>query len=315
MAAAMLSVIVARAAAQAWVPEKGEGSVSVLYTNGLVTDHYLTTTKLDIGHIQSHDLLFDVNYGLTERLAVRLSLPLVTSKYQGSFPHSSTYDDGRYHSTFQDFRLDLRYRLSPDSAVVITPFVSAVVPSHNYTYFAHAAAGRRLRELQVGTYVGRTLDPMLPNAFVQMRVGYGFLEEVINTPRSRGYLDLEIGYFLTRRLRVFTAGNGMLTRGGIEMPVGFSRVVPPEVFAHHDQIGRENMLNVGGGATVSVNERIELFAAISTTKAARNTHALNRGVTTGITWRFQRGSNPLDAFAEQREQAVARCVCAKGRSR
>jgi hypothetical protein len=70
-------------------------------------------------------------------------------------------DDGTYHSTFQDFTTDVRYNLT-QRRVVLTPFFRVVIPSNNYTYFAHSAAGRDLREIHIGTNLGRQLDPFLP---------------------------------------------------------------------------------------------------------------------------------------------------------
>ena len=55
-------------------------------------------------------------------------------------------DDGAYHAAFSDFRFDVRYNVAK-KGMVLTPFVGAIVPSHDYAYFAHAAPGRNLHEL------------------------------------------------------------------------------------------------------------------------------------------------------------------------
>ena len=60
--------------AQAWLPAKGEGTVSVLFSNTLSTRHYLPDVAYDRGHIDANTMLFDVTYGLTDRMAVTVHL-------------------------------------------------------------------------------------------------------------------------------------------------------------------------------------------------------------------------------------------------
>ena len=123
--------------AQAWLPAKGEGYVSTIYTNVFTDTHYLPTTRYDIGRIYSNVFLLDATYGVADRIAVSVSLPLVFSRYQGVNPHPGTQsivmDDGTWHSTFQDFRFNLRYN-AVRGPLVITPFIGSALPSHKYEY-------------------------------------------------------------------------------------------------------------------------------------------------------------------------------------
>ena len=73
----------AAAFAQAWLPEKGTGAISFQYQSGLVFDHYFGSAAVDVGHIQSHSVVADVSYGLTDRLAVRFNVPFIVAKYAG----------------------------------------------------------------------------------------------------------------------------------------------------------------------------------------------------------------------------------------
>jgi hypothetical protein len=75
------------AGAQAFVPPKGEGSVSILFQDIAVKDHYYGTTPVDSGRIRTEVALFDVSYGLTDRVAVSVGLPLVAAKYSSVAPH------------------------------------------------------------------------------------------------------------------------------------------------------------------------------------------------------------------------------------
>src|SRR5437667_2584992 len=97
--------------AQAWVFPKGGGTVTVSYQNIFVRNHvFQDGDKHDTGHILSHTLYLDTDYSLTDRLAVKVSLPYAAGKYNGPRPHvrtladgtSTTIDDGTYHPTFQD---------------------------------------------------------------------------------------------------------------------------------------------------------------------------------------------------------------------
>src|SRR6266851_2675970 len=113
----VIAVWASPARAQAYLPPKGEGTVSVVFQQMGVTYHYAPTTPVDRGHIRGETLLVDVTYGLTDKVAVSFALPWIASKYTGPYPHplvdssgpipvlygANPLDDGTYHGTFQDF--------------------------------------------------------------------------------------------------------------------------------------------------------------------------------------------------------------------
>jgi hypothetical protein len=324
------------ASAQAFVPRAGEGTVSFLFQNFHVTDHYLTTTQRDFfGPVDTNVLVVDASYGLTDRLAVDVALPFVVSKYSGDYPHPLpiapvTLDDGRYHGTFQDVRLAVRYSVVRGRTAV-TPFVGSFVPSHGYEPLAHSAPGRGLKELQVGVSVAALLDRLVPGAFVQGRYSYGFIEPVndlsdIRLNANRSNADLEVGYFVTPGLRVFLLGSGQLTHGGIDLdvvgpddfwPYIFGVVSTPEgahIFRNHDRIDRFNYLNVGAGASVALSDNVDLFGSYMWTEAARNGHALSRALSLGLTVGFGRARGPDQTVTARRQGSLVRCLCQKGNS-
>jgi hypothetical protein len=300
------------AAAQAWVPAKGEGSVSVLYQNLFVHDHFLAGGgRVNRGQIQTNDLLFDITYGLTDRMTVTFAVPYVEARYRGTAPHPTSQDDGRAHSGFQDLKFGVRYNVV-DGPITVTPFVGVNMPSHAYEYFAHAALGTRVRELEIGTYVGRVLSPRLPNAFVQTRYSYSFAETIAGIDHSRSNLDVEAGYFVRSRLRVFLIGTGQKTHGGIDTPDAGWRALPPELGPHHDRISRLEMLDVGGGAQFSLTPRIDLFGSFMRTLAGRNAHALSRGITVGASWSFGGQIKSMSlGDAPDPPDGLPRCLCQK----
>ena len=196
--------------AQAWVPQQGDGAVSFLYQNQFVDQHTLDDgTRINRGATRTHIMAVDLTYGLTSRVALNVTLPYIASKYNGLNPHTaaqfgqtSVIDFGGYHATTQDFRIDFRYS-AIKGATVVTPYFTGIIPSRSYDFFGHAAAGRRVGELQIGAYLGRMLDPVLPGGFVQARYGYGFAHRLVGVRHDRSVLDAEMGYFLRPTVRIF----------------------------------------------------------------------------------------------------------------
>jgi hypothetical protein len=304
--------------AQAWTPAQGEGAVTVQFQDAFIKYHQLPTVRLDRGHIRGETMLVDFTYGLTDRIAVSVALPYVASKYDGTRPHSTGLDNGSYHSTFQDFRFDIRYNITR-KGFVVTPFAGTILPSHGYEYFAHSAVGRDVRELQVGTYWAKLLDPVLPGLFVQGRISYGFAQQIEDISHNRGNLDLEAGYFVTPELRVFALGAGQLTFGGVDLHGNSLVSLGPVLYPHHDQISRDNILNVGAGAGYELTPAFGVYGSVIRTVAGRNVHALQHSLTVGMTWSFARGSGGAranqSALATRRvgghRHVLARCLCQK----
>jgi hypothetical protein len=259
-----------------------------------------------------------MTYGLTDDVAVSIGIPWVASKYNGPFPHPlatdfstpSPLDNGAYHSTFQDFRFDVRYNITK-RGMVLTPFVGSIVPSHDYQYFAHSAAGRDLKEVQVGTYGAKLLDSVVPGLFVQGRYGYGLTEKILGISHNRSMMDLELGYFVTPRLRLLALGNGQVTHGGLDFTLTSRADLPHIVWAHHDQVDHLNFLNVGGGASYAVTDKVDFFGSILHGVAERNGHAIDRGVSVGLSWSFSTSRSKDHAIAGNRERPLVKCLCEK----
>src|SRR5881394_52113 len=70
--------------AQPWVPPKGEGTVSVVYQNYYVIGHFDAEGHENLnGATHAKAMLTDVDVGLTDTLALSVSLPFITTKYTG----------------------------------------------------------------------------------------------------------------------------------------------------------------------------------------------------------------------------------------
>src|SRR5207249_6184298 len=117
-----------------------------------------------------------------------------------------------------------------------------------------------------------------------------YMEPVANIGHSRAMGDLEIGDFVTERLRVFAVGSSQLTRGGVDIPIMGSGGMAMPLQLVHDRIDRTHFLNVGGGGSFAVTESVDVFGSVMTNVANRNGHALNRGIDLGVSWSFKRGA-------------------------
>jgi len=323
-AAVMFTFAAAPAYAQAFVPAQGEGAVSILFQDQFFKYHVSPTTEVDSGQIYVRSMLVDFTYGLSDKVAVSIGVPWVATRYSGPTPHPlslapgspiNPVDDGTWHSTAQDLRFDVRYNVTRNllnRGIVFTPFVGSIQPSHGYTYFAHAGFGRDLREVQVGASVAKLFEKGIPGLLIQGRYGYGFVEQVVDISHNRSQASLEAAYFATPKLRLLALSAGQITHGGIDWLGAASRaLLPAEQYLHHDQIQRENMLQVGGGASYSLTESFDVFASAMRAVAQRNGHELDRGISVGVSWSFSTG-HARKADSTSAENSLARCLCEKG---
>ena len=316
--------------AQAWVPARGEGAVAVAFQSMLVTKHLNQTTRVDAGRIDTNVMLTDFTFGVTDKIAVDVAVPLVMARYTGSRPHAGTnIDDGTYRGSFTDVRFALRYNLTREGAV-ITPYIGSVVPSHDYAYYGHAAPGQRLRELQVGIYGAKLFESGLPGLFVSGRYGYGFVEKVVDISHNRSLADLEVGYFFSEKFRAFTTSHAQYTHGGVDLPPNGPPGLPEPLRPVHDVIQKVHALSLGAGAAYSISDDLDVFGSLTREVAGRNGHAMDRGITIGASWSFRRKQNtaetitasaPSSAAAAAAEppavetttakRSLVRCICQK----
>jgi len=319
---AILALAAPPASAQAFLPAQGEGAVSILFQDQFFKYHVIPTAESDGGQIYAKNLLFDVTYGLTDKVAVSVAMPWVATRYSGTAPHPladfsgpNPIDDGTWHSTAQDVRVDLRYNVTRNlmnKGIVVTPFVGSITPSHDYPYFVHAGFGRDLREVQVGASVAKLFERGIPGLLIQGRYAYGFVEQVVDISHNRSQASLEAAYFATPKLRLLALSNGQITHGGIDFYGAPSRtLLPTEVFVHHDQILRENILQLGSGASYSLTESFDVYGSWMRAVAQRNGHELNRGIVVGASWSFTT-AHARKSVGTSAENTLARCLCEKG---
>jgi len=279
---------------QAWVNPKGEGSVSFNYSNWYAKHHLLTSgARVDRGLMKTQVLAMGFNYGLTDRLTFTAEAPLVFARYvetagsgtasHGVRPH--TIDDGFWHATVTDVRMEARYNLAA-RPLVVTPFFAAIIPTHTYETFGHASPGRDLREYQLGVGLGRQLRPLLSRAFLDVRYMYSFNQKVLDIAPNRSNIDAQLTYFVRPRFSVRAFGGWQKTHAGVELPVP----ADDRYFPYHDRLQRAHYARTGGAATYSLRPTLDLFGFATTILSGKNSHAPTI-IGAGVIWSFSTRKN------------------------
>ena len=159
-------------AAQAWVPARGEGTVTVTIQDNFVKDHFGSNgERLDVGHIRTFVLAEDVDFGITNKLAVDISLPFVLSKYYGAHPHQLPVDNGNYHGNFQDVRINLRYnfRIRP---LAITPFRRLGCPQQRLHIFRALRGWHKPKRVCIRGKLRPGVEPVAPTSNQHMHSSF-----------------------------------------------------------------------------------------------------------------------------------------------
>ena len=283
--------------AQAFTPPEGLGSVTFSWqfvdnTGHRFTDGFL----LARGQSQTTSILFEVDYGITDRLAATAGIPYVFAKYTGALPAPSGLPVDTcqcWHSSFQDLSIAARYRFG-DRQWAVTPTLRYTHPSHHYTYLGEAVVGKRLRELQLGVSTALRLRGPLSKAAVQGVYLYSVVQKPIaSVSVNRGNGAFGLGYALTDRLYVNGSANWQHTHGGLRIgsPTGNPFPIPGELgpigserFLQRDRLLKANFWQAGAGASYSLGP-VDVFGSFSKYVWGRNAH--NGYVyNTGVTWYF-----------------------------
>lgn len=273
------------AGAQAWLPAANEGSVTITYQGLFSRDHLdWKGDPFDKGSVSSNTMLLGFEYGLTDLLSMDAKVAFVANKHEGIDRLHGPLDTGIYHGTIQDARVALAFRVPLNSRLAIAPYAAGIIPTHNYETRGHSAPGRKLKALQVGTWVGRDLSPILPKAYVQGQVAHAFVERVNNMNINRTHLDFEGGYAVSSFLTVTVAGAVQRTHDGVTFPLPQDEHLH-EVAPIHDRIAKDNYFVMNFGATVGLTRKMAMYGSFVRTMWGENTHHV-KGVIFGTSWTF-----------------------------
>jgi hypothetical protein len=275
--------------AQAWLPQRGDGYLSLNYVGLSTRDHLISSGQpQDRGPMRLSTASVGVFYGITDRLAVSADVPYVVSKFTlapGLAPNAhdleAHIDDGQYHGTYQDFHAAVKYN-ALRGAVMVTPFFELTIPTHPYETFGHSAPGKYLRESRVGVNIGRLLNPILPRAYFDLRYAYSFVQDLEGMNLDRNNVDLEVGYFLKPSVAVRAIAAVQKTMGGVEA------LVPPDspFFPNHDRLERGHYLRMGGGVSFSLPQQMDLYVFLVGTVSGKNVQAFT-ALGIGLSWNFK----------------------------
>jgi len=273
--------------AQAWIPTKGDGTLSVTYQNYDVAGHYdAQGRKNNNGGTQSQVAVTEIDYGITDTIGLSVSLPLIASKYTGPpvyfvggvETHPGPLDDGTYHAAFQDLRVEVR-RLFWAGPVPVAPFISASFPTHDYETVGEAVPGRHRRDFQVGVNAGVELDRLRRGTYVLGRYGYGTAQEIEGFEFTRSNIDTEVGVAIGPRLVLRGLAGWQIRHQG---PSVQELTVDWE---NHDRFIAPSYTNVGAGVSVPVGGT-DLYALWLGTAAGSNGAHRARTIAAGVTFGF-----------------------------
>ena len=287
----------AAAQGQAWLPPKGEAWLSFGYGNIYSAHHYMARELPSGGYAdpangptRSQTLGIVAGYGISDRFALNVSIPFVTSIYHGPNPHQLdgvilTPDDGNYHGYFQDFRITLGYQALLNGPVAVAPFATVVIPSHDYPTLSHAAPGKGLNQLLLGFAAGASLDRWIPRTYTELYYNYAFVEEVIGINTNRSDFGFQAGYFITPSLGLRFLSAGHYTHGGVP----YNRPnpdLPTEQRPYHDQIAKSANLSIGGGVAYVLTGSTEVSFSYLRSIWGRTGHKIDQGLGFGVSWSF-----------------------------
>jgi hypothetical protein len=274
--------------AQAWVDVPGSLAVSADYAyspSDRVFDEYGSNPP-EVDQLEVHTVTIGAEYVPIEKLGISLSIPLMSVAYKGDpiaggYPRHGRYDDGRYHTTLQDMRLMARYQLT-GPFLAITPHLAFIMPLSDYETVGYAAAGRGLKQLAIGSSIGKLFDFRLyvhgQLEFLlseKYEVGLPAIDEI---GQNRLDTNLSIGYFFSDRLEANLAFSFRKALGGID----FSEVSEDSAFfGFHDPLLADEQLTGGLGGSFAVTDTLRvtaIFRYFLTGKNTRDATTLGLGV-------------------------------------
>lgn len=299
---ALLVSVSGIANAQAWVPEQGQGAVTLAFQRISNTGHRLADGELIRGGQSLNMALYlQADYAATNRLSFSAGLPYVFGKYTDAHgpPPPLPYlpwDQCRcWRSGPQDVGLTARYNvlLSHDGTFALTPSVSGVVPSNKYEYRGESVQGRDLRELDLAVDIGQRLDAVSPNLSVLGHYSYAFVERVLNIPNNRsnasaeGRYSLFRGRLVVRGFTLWQRTHGGLSTVDLKLGTPIDELSPSdrELVYQHDRLLRDNSFHAGGGLNYSF-PKVDVFGSYLVYVNGTNTHS-GDVLTVGLSWPFE----------------------------
>ena len=284
--------LAATAHGQAWVGLERSLSLSLDYnygfSNKIIQDFSDRSNEPDGENIAHHAYVVGAEYVPLDKLALRVTIPVISTIYSGSaalFPRHGRYDDGSHHTTLQDFSMRARYQVY-DDIVAFSPHLGFSLPMTDYETVGYAGAGRGLRSLEFGGSVGKFFLSGVPGLFVHGSYSLNLVEryktafeETADFGQNNSRFDLQTGYFILPQLQVHVAGDLRLAHGGFEFANYDDYAEVSRMY--HDPLMAEDVLLLGGGASYSILHNLSvnaMFRVWTWGHNTRNAHMVGAGL-------------------------------------
>ena len=250
------------------VPGRGQGSMSVTLQHITIKERELGILREEFGEITLRSAYFEIDYGLTDRLALNVILPYKSNRYVGDQPHDprlldndhgeAFLDDGQYHSNWGDYGVNLRW-LWRTNPVAITPFIGYYAPSTNYPLFTETQAGKQQWQVDLGVNAAGRLIPR-KNFFWQAGYAYSYMQETrpSDAPARRvnhSRLTLELSWAATPTLTSYLTLSHLKPHNALAFPDEFTGIPYNDQFYYHDQLLGWEYTTWAVGLNYSASER------------------------------------------------------------
>lgn len=280
------------------VPGRGLGSLGITYQEITITERELIVLRENFGEVKLRGAYFDFDYGLTDRLAMTLTLPLKSNRYVGSQPHDPTLladdhgevllDDGEYHTNWGDFGIDFRWQWLSTDSFAITPFIGYYTPSNDYPLFTETQAGRGQWRIDVGLNAAGRLGPPRHNLYWQAGYAFSYVEETrpSDAPAMRvnqSHLSFEVGWSPTPRLTPYLTLSYHTAHDGLELPE-FTGLFVSDQFYYHDQLLPWEQQTWALGTRYSVSDQIGLYFSYGRSGDVEFGHFYEPAISFGFGW-------------------------------
>jgi len=164
-------------------------------------------------------------------------------------------------------------------------------------------------QLHLGLAVGRSLEPFLPNLFLQASYEYSLVEKVdidadtedISQDKSR--FGAQIAYVIIPALIVNASFDGLIHHDGVTFE-DFSRA-PGSVQNYHDTLLKEKAMLLGGGITYQLTDTFGVGVAYRHFISGDNTRK-PRIIGATLTWEFPIGPQPAASADDDGGAEIAR---------
>lgn len=266
------------AAAQAWAPRRHQGDVTFVTQ---MIDHVgrvFRDVRFDCCGTTNVAIGVDVDFGLSDRWSVSVSLPYVFARYRGGppegpaafLPYPELDSCHCLHSSFQDVVLGSHYNLlKVRRSFSLMTSMAVGIPTYNYDYAGEAVVGFGLTELGMAADVGEQLDFILPGLSIYGHYGYTIAERALDISHNRSNTFFEASYTLPNRLAGHMILSGQRTHGGLRFPFDIEPF--PERYTEFHRLLQDNYFQAGVRGSYTWRDW-DLSLSFLRTVSGNNTH-------------------------------------------